>query len=224
MTTVFFVKKLLYRLCIGILLGIVFTVLSYTVYLAQEKTVWVGKGFYFLVSADVHIEAATHSARLDGGAGYLLENKGETYVAYSVYLNEADVKAVQQNIDADIALIKRKIGTLSFKGKEKRKEKLYIGAFNTLYNCIEIISKSISMLERGATQEACKRILFLLERQFGYMASTYQENYASFSNVCANIQKSINALLENTVFCKDLRYVLCEACEGYIQLASQFSL
>jgi hypothetical protein len=224
MTTDFFEKKRLFRLLVSILVGIVFTVFSYAVYLAQAKTIWIGKGFYFLVSSNVHTEAATHSARLEGGAGYILEDKEKTHVVYSVYLNETDVNTIQENIDTEIALIKKEIRCLSFKGNEKGNEKLYIGALNTLYSCIEIIENSVSMLERGTTQEACKRILSLLERQFGYMASTYQGKYDAFSNVCTNIHQNIKSLLAHTVFCKDLRYLLCEACEGYIQLASVFSL
>ncbi len=198
--------------------------LAYASHLAYAKLVWVGKTFYFLISAQSDSEAATHTTRLDGGAGYVLTDGEERYIVYSVYLSDESLQAIQAGIGEETRIIKKAVGYLSFKGTEKQKKDIYCGALNSLYGGIEVLSQCISKLERGATQQACKRILTILERQFGYMASVYYSQYPAFSNVCASLQRKLQVLVVDTVFCKDLRYVLCEVCESYVQLSSQFSL
>lgn len=225
MTTNFFTKKRWLYIGLSQLLAcFVLICLLYSVYLNQVSTVWVGKSFYFLVSENEHVEVATHEAHLDGGAGYLLEHDGKEYIAWAVYLNDADGKAVQTTVEEKTQILKKNVEYLCFKGKKKKEKSVYQGALNTLYGCIEVLSQGISRLDHGGTQQACKRILSVLERQFSYLATTYQNSYPAFSNVCANVHKQLQNILNDTVYGKDLRYVLCGVSEEYIRLSADFSI
>ena len=199
--------------------------ISIALALNYATSVWVGKSFYFVVSENTHVDVTTHETRLDGGAGYLFDYEGNAYVVWSVYFKEADGMAVQVGISEPTMLIKADVSCLHFKTREqKRKKNLFKGALDSFYGCIDVLSQGIAKLDNGLTQQACKRILSLLQKEFLYMATTYRESYPQFSNVCADIQTSIEALLKETVYNKDLRYLLCSACDAYIRLSSAFSL
>ncbi len=167
---------------------------------------------------------STEFIKLDGGAGYLLEADGVQYVALSVYLNEADGLAVQAGLkESETKLIRRGVGSLYFKGKDKQKSALYLNALRTLEGYIRVLEECVSRLEKGSTQESCKRLLKILERQFAFAAGEY-ESYPAFSRLCGNWASSLAKLGEDTVYGKDLRFLLCRLAEGYLQLCAAFSL
>ena len=68
------------------------------------------------------------------------------------------------------------------------------------------------------------KILRLLYKEVSYMRTVYQENYPELSKVCTGMQTSLSDVLAKTIYGKDLRYILCGACDAYIRLASVFSL
>lgn len=224
MTTDFYIKRRCFALFTCIMVFTVAVLCSYAYSLTHAQFVRVNKSFYFLVSTDTHIESTTHMIRLDGGAGYLLMEDDTCYTAYSVYLNGDIGLSAQEGLQEETMLVEKNVGYLIFKGKNKLASNLYQGALNALYGCIDVLSQSIDLLENGGIQQTCKRILTVLERQFAYMASEYQASYPAFSSVCKGLQVELSKLAEKIVLCKDLRYVLCAACDGYIQLTKEFSL
>ena len=226
MATNFFTKKRWVYIGISQLLACFLLIfLLYAVYLNGATSVWFGKNFYFLVSKNARIEVATHETRLEGGAGYLLQDEGAEYIVWSVYLNEAEGKTVHASLSEDTQLVKKPVTYLYFKGKDKERMQTVQSALNCLYGCIDVLSQGISQLSHGGTQEACRRFLGILEKQFSYLETAYQNNYPHFSNVCANVHKQLESILkEKTIFAKDLRYVLCGACEDYIHLSAEFSI
>ena len=223
MTTDFCIKRwsILFT---AVLLGCIISISCYAYYVYCAEFLWVGKSFYFLVSYNPHVEVAVHTARLEGGAGYLLFDGREEYTVYSVYLRDDIARTVQAGMQDEAMLVEKDVEYLVFKGRDKRFTEFYHGALNGLYGCIEVLSKSITMLENGAVQQTCKRILTILEKQFAYMATTYKEDYPTFAQVCETVREGLNKILLDVVYCKDLRYVLCMACDGYLQLSSKFSL
>ena len=224
MTADFIIKRRWYTLFSVILLSIVFSFLAYAYTFTSAKFVWVGKNFYFLVSADTHIQSTAHAARLDGGAGYLFTDGERDYIAYSVYLTEDIGYIAQAGLKENVLLVSKQVEYLVFKGKHKKKSQLYCGAFHTLYSCIEVLSQCISMLENGAIQQRCKRILKVLESQFAYMANLYEKEYSAFSIACKTLYDKLSLITKNVLFCNDLRYLLCVACDVYLQLTEIFSL
>lgn len=224
MTTDFFIKRRWFALFTAFLFTMLFTLTAYVYTLTRAQFVWLGKSFYFLVSADTHIQSATHEAQLNGGAGYLLTDGTCQYTAYSVYLTDDIAYAVQAGMQEETLVVEKRAEYLTFRGKDKEKSRMYQGAFNALYGCMDILTQTISRLENGETQQNCKRILQIIERQFDYMSSTYQTQYPAFASVCKSLSEGIGAIAGKVIFCKDLRYLLCVSCEEYLRLASAFTL
>ncbi len=155
----------------------------------------------------------------------MLETEGERYVVLSVYLNEEDGRAVQENLGGEFSteLLHKGVNSLYFKGKDKKKSALYINALRTLEGCVTVLEECISRLEKGATQESCKRILSILQRQFAFAEREY-EDYPAFSISCRQWAEELAKLGEDTVYGKDLRFLLCWQVERYLELCKEFSL
>ena len=226
MSADFFRKKQWWYIALSQLLaGFVGVCMCYAVILNYVAPVWVGKNFYFLVAEDSHIEASTHEARLDGGAGYLLTYDGDSYVAWSVYFEETAAVSVQSGLNSQSKLLHIDVSYLQFKNrKDKKNKKVIEGALGSLYGCIDVLSQGLAKLDQGVTQEACKRILTVLNKEVSYMSEAYRESYPQFSEVCVTIKATLSDILTKTIYGKDLRYILCWACDAYIRLASVFSL
>ena len=226
MTAVFLRKKQWWYLALcQFVAGVIIICLAYALMLNYANSVWIGKSFYFLVTENAHIDASTHEIRLDGGAGYLLEYEGSTYVAWAVYFNEEDGDSVQAGLTSPTRLLKFDVSYLSFKTRNTKKKKDVIkDALNSFYGCIDVLGQVIERLDQGLTQQACGRILNTLKREYVYMYNAYQEAYPQFSQACKNMQSAIECILSKTIYGKDLRYLLCSACDAYIRLASVFTL
>ena len=226
MTAVFLRKKRwIYIAFSQILAGFMLICMCYAGLISSAKTLWVGKSFYFLVSNDTNVEAGSYEARLDGGAGYLLDFADDSYIVWSVYLNETDGTTVQAGLVDSTQLLKVSVSHLYFKTRaDKQRSALIQGALNSFYGCIEVLSQGLTRLDQGMTQQACKRILADLNKKYIYMTNVYRESYPQFSAACQKIQTGLSDMLSKTILGKDVRYLLCSACDAYIRLASVFSL
>ena len=200
---------------------------SYSIVLTCTKKLEIGKTFYFLVSDSTHIEASTHAAKLQGGAGYLLSFGKKEYVAYAVYISKDVGNAVQATLTQqgeDVRLIERKAETLYLQTrKEKKNLKIYQNAFNVLYDCMQVLNGEITRLEGGATQPSSKKIVRRLSRQLDYLFEEYETSYSSFASLCKGAGAELSMIANDTIYAKDLRYVLCELADGYLKLISSFA-
>lgn len=211
-------------------LAVLFTsvAVAFAAFASQIKTVELGESFYFLVTDDTRVEAGVVSARMDGGAGYLLRHNGKDYVALSVYLEESDGVAVQTSLSEageTTELLQKGAEKLYFKTKkEKANANLYVGALDCLRGCMDVLEECVSRLEKDITQNACKRLLSTIKKQFAFLSGSYKSDYAAFARVCAETTERLSELTEDTVYAKDLRYLLCQLAEKYVSLTSEFSL
>lgn len=228
MATDFFNGKSIKRIACGIAVAFTVGAVVWSANVLQTKTVEIGRNYYFLVSDDTHIQASAEFARLDGGAGYLLKYGDKDYVALSVYLDEEDGITVQRSLaetGEKTKLLCVGVQTLYFQTKkEKKNAHRYIGAFDCLQGCMSVLEECISRLEKGLTQEKCKRILSELKKQFCFLSKDYGVQYAAFGSLCDDTAKRLETLLSDTVYAKDLRYLLCELAERSVALASAFSV
>lgn len=196
--------------------------------LESAQTVGTEKNFYFLVSDSNSIEASTQLTKLQGGAGYSLFYKDNEYAAYSVYFSENESAAAQSSVSktgesAEIVLVTS--SPLYLKTvKQKKQAAVILGAFESLYGCMQVLNGEIARLERGATQESSKRILQTLSRQFTFLGKEYSERVAGYKETCENAQKRLSEATADVVYAKDLRYVLCELSVAYANLSKNFSL
>ena len=232
MTTNFFcvnnVKKAVGKIVLAITAIAIASILLYTLKVKAAKVVTALNAFYYLVSEETYTQAGAYEVLGEGGAGYLLENDGEEYVAYSVYLSQGIGERVCADVleqKGGVRLIEKKIPSLYFKSVvEKQKANMVVGALNSYYGCIQVLEQEIARLDKGATQESSKRILTTLCKQFRYLENTYKESYPVFSEQCHWAQETLQEIVEGCVYGKDLRFLLCGLTEGYLFLASEFSL
>lgn len=227
MKTDFFTKKKIFQWGISLLsFATIIVTIIYAFLLAGVQRVELNKNFYFLVSDSTHIEASTHTAKFQGGAGYLVTFKDKEYVAYAVYLSESEGNAVQATMtNESTTLLCKNVQRLYLKTrKDKEKAKVYQSGLSCLYSCMEILNAETARLEKGATQQSAKNTLGILLKQLSYLGEAYQKEYAACSNVFEEAGASLSSLLNDTLYVKDLRYLLCELADGYISLASKFNL
>ncbi len=197
----------------------------YTRYLRKATVAAVSQNYYFLVSESTHVEASAQAIRLDGGAGYCLERDDRAYVSVCAYLTEVEAKSVQANLDEDTRVLSLGVENLYFKSREEKRNAAKItGAFTTLSDVIEVLAKETKRLDEGGTQESSKRILEILRRQLVYLSKEYEWIFPSYANVCKRAAERLSQWIEGTVFVKDLRYLQCELCDSYMQLAENFSV
>lgn len=228
MTTNFFIKKCCTWLGALFAFGVTFGAFAYAKQLSCVETVALNNNFYYLVSEDMQMEAGAEFVKLDGGAGYLLESNGKEWVALSVYLKERDGVSVLQNLEnggKKGKILAVQAEKLYLKTPTQQKNALkYKGAFDSLYGCMQVLEDCIFRLDKGMTQESCKRILNTLNKQYSYLEKEYQTDFESCAAVCNAAKLALGEILSNTVYLKDLRYLACQLAEDYVALAKEFSL
>jgi hypothetical protein len=192
--------------------------------ISQTQPIYLRKKFYFLVSSSTHIQASTHFVEWSGGAGYLLDYDGSAQVVFSVYLQEQDslqVQSVLTDKQTDVLTVSVESIYL-YRKQDKAKKSAIKGAFQTLYNCCELLEKIIDRYAQGGTQESGKRLLKVLQEQLCFLSKEYTKSFPQYADVCQKGAEKILQLLETTVYLKDLRYLLCELCVSYMDLADTF--
>ncbi len=165
------------------------------------------------------MEAGAEFAQLNGGAGYLLEYEGGIYVAISVYEREESALSVQKDLkEAGTATDLLRVGgaSLRFTKKNAATRK---SALRLLESYISVLNGCVYELEKGMTQENCKRLLTILTRQFLQAKKNYTE-YEAFSKACGGWASRLTELCKATVYLKDLRYLLCQQVDAYAKFSS----
>ena len=221
-------KRWIYRLFIPFIVIFVFTTFIYAKYLREIKCVWMGKSFYFLVSETEHVEAGSLGVKLEGGAGYLFDYDGRTWVVWAVYFNEQDGKTVQASTSfngKETKLLEVSIDRLYLKSAwEKKHASLYENAMECLYGCIEVLGLEIERLDNGATQRSSMETLQILLKQLRYLSEFYKGEFSSYADMCVQAVKALESIIQEVIYTKDLRYLLCDLSCGFIKLSSKFSL
>ncbi len=210
MSTNFFTKK------IGCSFSalFVFILIVLGLHISARKPIEQKKTFYFLVSTEMNVEVGVEFSKFDGGAGYLLEYGGQEYVAWSVYDQEADGKNIQKSLEEmkKNTLLIKVGGDLLYENDVRN-----LKGMRLLESYISFLNQCISRLEKGMTQECCKRTLKILEKQLGY-AQKIDDISKECSVVFRQVEKSLMELTEKPVYAKDLRYILCQFVDSYVQL------
>ena len=229
MATDFLWKKSCLRPLVGAV-AVLFTLatLVYAYALTGVKAVGVYKYFHFLVSTSTHIEASTHQVTLDGGAGYALRRGEREYVAYHVYMQGADGERALEAVSSqgeEVALLPVGVEKLYLKTREdKTSAQTIFGGMELLYAYIRLLSDEIARLDRGATQESCKRVLRELSNQLFFAEKEYEGVFSELAVVCGTFASELEDRSEEIIYTRDLRYLLCESCVAYVSLGEEYAL
>lgn len=225
MSTDFSIKKTIGKVAIVFLsVSLLLCYAVYAIFLSRIEKVELERTFYFLISDSTHIEASTHAALSQGGAGYLLNYGKEDYVAYSVYFNEEDAESVCANV-SDTSIVKKVSGTLYLKNKkDKQNSRIYKNALDNLYEVIKVLNEWTTTLERGMTQQAIKRELRVLSSHCKCLYKTYADGFPPCAKLFERAGVELEKISSDTVYASKLRYILCELSDGYVDITSVFSL
>ena len=227
MWTVFFIKKHIFSWILRVFsLAFVVSALAYAAFLSSVQKLPFAKSFYFLVSQTTKVEVGIFDAQLEGGAGYFLEKNGKQYVALSVYFNKIDARAVENRLrkeGREVALLSYDVEGLYFKC-EKEKATFYKNALESLYVCLRQINLETQRLDKGATQQSSVKILRAIQEVFQTLYYTYKNSYSACAQVCQMGESALQEIVEKTIYAKDLRHLLCELVEAYLDLTSRFHL
>ncbi len=185
------------------------------------------KQFYFLIDTSVNVQASTYGAQSDGGAGDLLTVEENTGVAYSVYFTEEESQQAKNSLQTSYANVSVWVISAPDIYIKKRKAKALAekieGAFESLYNNMQVLNTQTSRLEDGGTQQSCARILNILASNFAYLGLEYKTVLPAYAKKCDEIAAVLNALTYGVIYVRDLRYLLCELCVSYVQLCEEYS-
>ena len=226
MSTDTFFKKVISNFAAAVLLLFCMLSCTYAGVVASAQSVEVNGRFYFLVTDDTKVEVGAEFAKLEGGAGYLIEHDGREYVTLAVYLDEEEGLAVQSNLKKagkTTSLLQKSVSTLYFKGREKKQHTFLVGGLNTLKSYVCVLRNVIDYLAEGLSQEGCKSLLKTLVRQYQHAKEYYRE-YEELSETFDKSAQQLFTYLDGVVYLKDLRYLLCWQAEKYIALCGEFSL
>lgn len=227
MSTGFFYKKITALLAGALGLMVTLTTLVYAFYLSNAQMGGYCGKVYFLVSEDANVQAGAHFAQWEGGAGYLFTYNGTDYVAISAYFEESDGVSVQASLLADgkeTRLLTLGGNRLYFKTcAQKKNANVYVGALQAFYGCLQVFGRGVALLEQS-TQERAKEYYSSLEKQFLYLGKKYEAGYPDFAKICKEGAHALHEMSSQTLYVKDLRYLLCELSEKYASLAANFSL
>lgn len=228
MTAKFFFKRYIIRV-LG-LIACVFTcsVCTYAGYLYNATAVYGDTSLYFLVAERENVEVGAHFAEQQGGAGQVLTHGKRAYAVLSVYMNATAGEQAQASVleaGESVLLLEIPAGDMYFKTQaQKKNAPIVIEALEILYQNIKMLEQTVSALDNGITQERCKELLSVSERQLGYLAKAYQRSYPTFANVCAERAEALQGYQKEIVQSKALRGELCELCIDYLDLRKEFSL
>lgn len=232
MSAAFFIKtkgnKIFKASGIVCLFAFILSTLSYGYLLQSATRVYLQSAFYYLALDTSHVEVGAYDVYNDGGAGYLLVDGERERVAYSVYLSQTEAEKVLKALSSQgkqVVLVEKNAPTLCFlTHAEKVFSQVAVGALNSYFGCIQILSQEISRLDKGATQQSSKKVLQTLYRALDYLAAHYKTKYSTFSTQCTASAEEVGRILKGIVYTNDLRFLLCEWVERYLFLASEFSL
>jgi len=200
---------------------------GYATYIKGRTVVHLGKEFYFLTVPAETVEVSALEIQKDGGAGFLLSFSKEQRMALAVYANEADGKKILLNNQGkyeDLRLVCVRCDRLYFGFQSAKEGKDVLTALNTLDEYISLLNEMIARVENGQTQEASKRILKEIGKNFDYLKKAYQKKYPELSAVYQKGAIELQKQTDNLVFAKDLRYVVCLLSKGYIDFAERYSV
>ncbi len=226
MSTKFFSKRKFFWIAIALSFCTVYGSFAYSLYLSDVKTVAVDVNYYFLVSEDKRVAASQQFVKQDGGAGYFLDCGKTEYVAISVYANPTDGETVKKELEKrgrETKIVRMGVETLYFKGGRKKHSNFYVSALKLLQNYVAVLGEFISRLEKGMTQEGCRRALTTLCGQFAQAREKYTA-YAAFRRVSRQSEKMLTDICADTIYLTDLRYLLCWQAEKCVELCKDFLL
>lgn len=196
----------------------------YSFAVKKASVVYVNTDYFFVVKGYENTEVGSFESEQLGGAGYPMLVDGKTCVAINVYNNVSEAERVKETLGEDYWVYTIRSNPLYLlTNQQKIRKESYKGAFASLDGCIQVLSGEIKRLDKGATQQSSKKVLDGLQRQFSYLAKSYQKDFPEYSVLCEKAGEELREETKDIVYAKKLRALLCQLCEKYCVLTRRFS-
>lgn len=114
-----------------------------------------------------------------GGAGYVLEYKGNFYVTLACYFNEDDAKKVCEELkkDVDCSILSVNVRYFKVKNRDRKNSLLYLGNLNTLNAICNIFYSLANRLDIGDIgQDKAKEIVLEAKKSLGQLLKNNENN------------------------------------------------
>lgn len=221
-----FSRKIFGALCVLSAISVFFTI-ALAVFYANRRTVSVSERFYFLVSTEENVPAASVNAYLSGGAGYVMNYKGTDYAVLAVYFSAEDAENVAARVAAtySVSVLPVEIGRLYLTNRaDKKREKSIVGFFKTLREGIDVVSEVAIRAENGERQSVLKSLLsdirVALEGLFKAAKNVDDGLFEAFPSGAIEAFR----LDGEIVHAKDVRFLQVLLCDAYVRAANRFLL
>ena len=207
MTTDFFCKNIK-RIAVG-LAALVFCFCLLFAGTIKDCVYVEGKKFYFVSVSDGGLQACAAQVALDGGAGYVFQDK----VVVSAYFSIDEAQKVAKNIQNDYS--SAEVGVLSVGGimvpsaKKKETEEM----LKNLYGHIQETSAVADGLSDGKTQSWAKRKLLALRESYDVLSKTYTQD--GFADICKKACRWIDEKVGGVIYSRDVRFLVCRLAEDF---------
>lgn len=189
----------------------------FSFYGRDRTTVALSKTYYFLVRdcEDTTASAVSGQVYLAGGAGYLLEEAGESAVVLSCYFVKTDAERVQgmmKEKDVETRLVEMKTSDFSLKGEKAKFLQLVKGNAETVETCAKILYETANGLERASVTQATARAALggVISSLKGLREGNEDELFSLWNSRLKEGERRAKELSEGIIFSKDLRYLQVE--------------
>ena len=197
--------------------------LCYAGALKNAKIMPINTAFSFVVQQCDNVEVGGFETLQMGGAGNIITLDKETYVAVGVYSSKLSAEKVAKSLGDKYFVQTLTPNDLYFcTPSKKKKASVYVGAFQSLDGCMQVLAQEIERLEKGATQTSSKFVVQNLKNQFLYLGEEYKYNFPTFGAVCLQSADTLTALGRDIIYSQKLRRLLCDLSVAYCQLCAEF--
>ena len=207
--------------------AVAFTVFitGYAAFLSFATKISLEQELCFVAMGAESVETCVLDVTKNGGAGYLLDDGKDTLVALSVYFSKENAESVwvkNKDYYDDLQTLSKPCDTLYLKTRaQKRNGEKIKTDFETVYESAVYLSDVVLSLDNGATQESVKRTANALREKLEIFA---QICVTPLKEPCEQAATGLKDATKGIVTSANLRYVLCQLCDGYARATASYCL
>ncbi len=214
-----FLYKKAKGLAIALLVAVTVGVGGYALRLNNTVCVETAFDFYFVSVEEGGLASCVQQVALDGGAGYVYEEKVVLGTYFSIEEGEQVCREVAK-LYPSARVVTLSTGVLFL---PKEKEERIMETLKSAYRQIQGFSAIASELDDGGTQESAKQTIACYQDSLRTLEATYAERSPG-ADFFAFMQSEISKMDEEVVFAKEIRYQTCRFAETFCAFARSQSV
>lgn len=198
----------------GVCMG-VFCVLGacglYAYRLSETDCVTADFPFYYLTVEESGAEACAQMMRLEGGAGYFLDDK----VVLAVYFTLYDAQSVREKVLSeypDASILSCQAGEIYLEGETADTS---LAAFGVFYRQLQELNGLATKLDNGWTQQRAKKYLDCLRDSMSTLQKTYAQ-VKGYTVLCDTAYTCLDEMRDDVLLSREIRYTVCDLSQVFL--------